>query len=162
MIKKRKFPKIFFGWWIVLTGSILTLCINGYNVYGISALFKPISSELGFSRTAASVPGGVSKVEGGFEGPLAGWLCDRFGTRNVLLPGVFLAGSSLILMNYIGSLWGFYIVWGILLGTASNMSTTVPVETAISNWFVKKRGIVLGIKMAFQGLSGTLTLPLIA
>ncbi len=162
MIKRTRFPKIFFGWWTVLAGGILALWIAGYQTYGISALFKPISSELGFSRTAASVPGGIAKLEGGFEGPLSGWAADRFGARNVILIGVVICGLGLVLMNFINSLWAFYIVWGILLGTGNNLSTTVPVDTAIANWFVKKRGVALGTKMVFAGLSGTLALPLIA
>ncbi len=162
MIKRVRFPKIFFGWWTVLAGGILTMWISGYQAYGISALFKPIASELGFSRTAASVPGGIARLEGGFEGPLAGWATDRFGARYVILLGVFICGLSLILMNYIGSLWAFYIVWGVLLGTGHNISTAVPVDTAITNWFVKKRGIALGTRMVFSGLSGVLVLPFIA
>ncbi len=162
MIKRRKFPNIFFGWWTVLAGGILGLWISGYQVYGISALFKPIAEELGFSRTVASVPGGIARLEGGFEGPVAGWATDRFGARYVVLLGVFICGLSLVLMYFIDSLWAFYIVWGLLLGTGHNIGTSVPIDTAISNWFVKKRGMALGTKMVFVGLSGVLVLPLIA
>ena len=38
--RRRGFPKLFFGWWTVLTGCFLTLWGYGYNVYGISALFN--------------------------------------------------------------------------------------------------------------------------
>ncbi|MFC1897451.1 MFS transporter [Chloroflexota bacterium] len=162
MIKKRKFPKIFFGWWTVIAGGVLSLWLAGYQTYGISALFKPIASELGFSRTAASVPGGMARLEGGFEGPIAGWATDKYGPRTVILLGVLLSGLSLILMYYINSLWAFYLVWGVLLGTAHNLTTAIPVDTAITNWFVKKRGTALGIKMVFSGFSGVLVLPLIA
>ncbi len=162
LIKRIRFSRIFFGWWTVIAGGTLGIWIAGYQTYGISALFKPISSELGFSRTAASVPGGISRLEGGFEGPLSGWATDRFGAKNVILLGVFICGLSLVLMNFINSLWAFYLVWGILLGTGHNMTTTIPIDTAIANWFVKKRGIALGIKMVLNGLSGVLTLPLIA
>ncbi|MFC2016687.1 MFS transporter [Chloroflexota bacterium] len=162
MIKRRRLPRIFPGWWIVLTGGLLSLWVAGYHAYGFSALFKPISSELGFSRTATSVPAAIGRLEGGFEAPLAGWITDRFGPRWVIFSGVFLVGLSLILMNYIDSLWAFYVVWGILLGTGHNISTTIPLHTTIANWFVKKRGRALGIQMVFSGLSGVLVLPLIA
>ncbi len=33
---------------------------------------------------------------------------------------------------------------------------------AISNWFVRKRGLALGVKMVFAGLSGAVVLPLVA
>ncbi|MFC1954685.1 MFS transporter [Chloroflexota bacterium] len=162
MIKKNKKPRIFHGWWIVLTGGFLSLWMGGYKVYGISALFKPISSELGFSRIEMSVPSAIGVLEGGFEGPIAGWVTDKYGPRWIMLLGVFMFGLSLVLMNYIESLWAFYIVWGVILATGMNIAQTVPVDTTIANWFVKKRGLALGTKVLLQGLSGVLVLPLIA
>ncbi len=162
MIKRARFPKIFFGWWTVLGGGTLRLWLVGYQSYGFSALFKPIAQELGFSRAATSIAVSIARLEGGFEGPVAGWLTDRFGPRWIILLGVFLFGLSLILMNFINSLWAFYLVWGVMLGTGYNIAGGVPLETSISNWFVKKRGLALSIRYAIAGLCGVAVLPLIA
>ncbi len=145
-----------------MAGGIITLWVAGYYTFGISALFKPIASDLGLSRAATSVPSSIGRLEGGLEAPLAGWLVDRFGPRWVVLLGVFGAGLALILMNFIDSLWAFVIVWGVMLGTAHNFTSGVPQDKAITNWFVKKRGLALGIKAAVAGLSGALVLPLVA
>lgn len=77
MIKRRKLPKIFFGWWIVLTGGILALWGQGYHMYGFSALFKPIASELGFSRAVTSVAASIGRLEGGFEAPMSAKYCEH-------------------------------------------------------------------------------------
>jgi len=162
LIKKRRFPRIFLGWWTVLTGGFLTFWGHGYHTYGFSALFKPIASELGFNRAVTSIAASIGRLEGGFESPLTGWITDRYGPRWIVFTGVLLMSLSLILMYFVNSLWAFYVVWGVLLGTGFNIAVTLPIDTAISNWFVKKRGTVLGIKMVFSGLSGVLVLPLIA
>ncbi len=162
MIKRRKFPGIFFGWWTVLAGGIINIFVSGYGTYGFSALFKPIASELGFSRATASVPASITRLEGGFEGPIAGWLTDKFGSKWIVFSGVFLMSLSLILMNYVNSLWAFLLVWGVLVGTAHNVTIGVPVDKAITNWFVKKRGVAIGIKWTLAGLSGVIVLPLVA
>ena len=162
MIKRRKFPKIFPGWWIILTGGFLALWGQGYHIYGFSALFKPISAELGFSRAATSVASSIGRLEGGFEAPIAGWITDRWGPRWIIFAGVCTISLSLILMNYINSLWSFYLVWGVLMGTGCNMALAIPLHTAIANWFVKRRGLASSIQMVFSGLSGVLVLPLIA
>ncbi len=161
MIKRRRFAKIFPGWWIVLAGGILALWGHGCYTAGSSALFKPIASELGFSRAATSVPASIGRLEGGFEAPLAGWLTDRYGPRWIVLLGVFLIGLGLILMNFINSLWTFYIVWGVMLGTGVNLALATPLDTAIANWFVKKRGLAMSIKAVFSG-SATVVMLLIA
>ena len=162
MIRRRRFPRIFFGWWAVLTGGFLCLMGYGYREYGFSALFKPIASELGFSRAITSTAASIGRFEGGLEAPVAGWVTDRFGPKGIVLFGIFLISLSLILMNYVNSLWAFLVVWGVMLGTGTNITLAIPLDTAISNWFVKKRGLALSIKHVFSGLSGVLVLPFIA
>ncbi len=161
MIKRRRFPKIFFGWWTVLTAGFVAFWGHGYQSYGFSALFKPISSELGFSRAVTSVAASIGRFEGGFEAPLIGWGTDRFGPREIVLFGVFLFGLSLILMYFVNSLWAFYVVWGVMLGTGVNIAATIPLNTAIANWFVKKRGLAQGIRHVFTGLSPVVVLPFV-
>ncbi|MDD4876435.1 MAG: MFS transporter [Dehalococcoidales bacterium] len=162
MIKKTKIPKIFSGWWIVLTSGLLALWGYGYYMYGFSALFKPISSELGFNRTTTSIAASIGRFEGGIEAPLTGWITDRFGPRGIVIGGIVLISLGLILMNFIQSLWAYYVVWGLIIGTGINTGLSLPLDTSISNWFVKKRGLALGIKWVFSGLSGVIVLPLIA
>ncbi|MFC2071777.1 MFS transporter [Chloroflexota bacterium] len=158
MIKRRRFPKIFPGWWIVVTGSFMILWGGGYHHYGFSALFKPIASELGFSRAVTSVAATIGRIGGGLEAPVSGWLTDKFGPKWIIIFGVSLFSLGLILMNYVNSLWAFYLFWGLMTGIGFNLSTTLPINTAIANWFVKKRGLAQGLKMTF---SGVLVLPLI-
>ena len=162
MIKKRRFPRIYFGWWTAIAGGILNLWGYGFQFYGFSALFKPIASELGFNRAVTSVAASIGRLEGGIEAPITGWLTDKFGPRWIVLPGVFVIGLSLILMNFVNSLWAFYLVWGVMLGTGVNVALSLPLDTAIANWFVKKRGTAMSIRAVLSGLCGVLVLPLIA
>ena len=162
MIKKRRFPKIYFGWWTVLTAGLLNMWTAGFQMWGFSALFKPMATELGFSRAATSVAASISRLESGVEGPITGWVTDRFGPRGVILCGIFLASLGMILMNFIDSLWTFYLVWGVIVGTAANLIFTTPSDTAIANWFIKKRGTAMGTKWLMSGLAGVLTLPIVA
>ena len=162
MNKKIRFPKIYFGWWTVIASGLLALWGHGFHAYGISALFKPISTELGFSRTLTSIAASIGRLEGGFEAPLSGWITDRYGPKWIVFFGTFLISLGLILMFFIDSLWSFYVVWGILLGTGVNVALAVPLDTAISKWFIKKRGVALSIKWTFSGISGVVVLPLVA
>ncbi len=132
----------------------------GYYMMGLSALFKDIASELGLSRAVTSVAASIGRFEGGFEAPVTGWLIDRFGPRWIVIFGVFLNGLGLILMNFINSLWGFYVVWGVIVATGCNI-LSLPLTKAITNWFVKKRGIAISVLGGLRALSGVVVLPLI-
>jgi len=161
LIKRRRFPKIFVGWWIVLTAGILALWGDGFSFYGFSAFFKPISTELGFSRAVTSIAPSIRRLQGGLESPLVGWITDRFGPRWIVILGIFVMGLALILMYFVDSLWAFLLVWGVILGTGNNIALGVPLDTTIANWFVKKRGLALGTKIFINGFTG-LMLPLVA
>ncbi|MBE9483124.1 MAG: MFS transporter [Chloroflexi bacterium] len=154
MIRKRKFPKVFPGWWTVLAGSFISAWGIGFHIHGFSALFKPIASELGLNRSTTSIAASIGRLGRGIESPLAGWLADRFGPRFLVTIGIFIAGLGLVLMNYINSLWSFYIVWGVILGTGINIGLEIPLDKAITSWFVKKRGKALSVRWFFTGLAG--------
>ncbi len=158
LIKRRKFPRIYVGWGIVATGSFLNFWGIGYNIFGLSAIFKPISAELGLTRTVTSAVASISRFGGGIEAPITGWLTDKIGPKKVILFGVSIFGLGLILMNYVNSLWAFYLVWGFLMGLGLNTSSGIPMNVAITNWFVKKRGLALGVRYM---ISGAFALPII-
>jgi sugar phosphate permease len=161
LIRRKKSPRVFFGWWTVLAGSLLSAWGIGFQVHGFSALFKPIASELGFSRAVTSVAASIGRLGYGLESPLTGWLVDRFGPRPLITIGMFIAGLGLILMNFTNSLWTFYVVWGVILGTGINIGLEIPIDKAIASWFVKRRGIALSVRWLFTGLAG-LVLSLVA
>ena len=162
MLKERASSKLFFGWWIVIVSGILSFWGMGYHAHGISALFKPISSELGFSRAATSVAVGIGRFATGFLSPVTGWLTDKFGPRWVVLFGIFLFSLGLILMNYINSLWAFYVAWGVMVSSGATIAFQIPLAKSISNWFVKKRGVALSVRWMLTGLAGVAVLPLVA
>jgi sugar phosphate permease len=125
-------------------------------------MFTSISADLHINRAATSVASSIGRFEGGLEAPLTGWITDRWGARWVVVIGVSIMSVALILMRYINSQWGFWLVWGLMLGTGTNIALSLPLDTSISNWFVKKRGVATSIKWVFSGLSGVLAMPLIA
>lgn len=157
---KRK-HKIFPGWWTVLTGGILSLWGFGFQAYGFSAFLKPLAADLGLSRAVTSGVSSLSRLEGGLEAPLAGWLADKYGSRGICFIGVFIAGLGFSLMYFVHSMVSFYLVWGVIVAIGFNLGLSVPVDAAIAKWFVKKRGTALSIRNVLSGLSGVLTLPLV-
>jgi sugar phosphate permease len=159
--EEKSYSKPFLGWWIVLVTGILSGLGIGFITYGFSALFKPIAAELGFTRAATSFAAGIGRLEGGFDAPITGWFVDRFGPRWVMVVGIMVMSLGLALMNFISSLLTYYIVWGLIVSVGQNVSLTVTVDKTLTNWFVKKRGLAVGIKFALIGLIGVLILPVV-
>jgi len=79
-----------------------------------------------------------------------------------MLFGVLCLALGCIMMYFVGSLWAFLLVWGLVIGSGFSLGCTIITDKAIVNWFIRKSGIALNIKFAIQSLSGLLLLPVIA
>lgn len=151
--------KIFFGWWTVLATAIMTAWGYGSWSYGFGAYFKPLMEEFGWTRAQTSAAYSTGTLEGGLEGPLGGWLTDKYGPRIINFSGILLAGIGLIFMYFIYSLWQFILIWGFIVSLGFNLALLGPLETALANWFVKKRGLAVGVSRAGLGFGGAFVPP---
>jgi MFS family permease len=156
--KKGSHPLIFFGWWSVLVIGTISGLGHGFNQYGLSVFFKDIAADLGINRAFTSLAAGIGRLEGGITSPLIGWLSDKFGPRGPVIAGIAIAGTGMILMNFITEVWQYYVTWGVLIGMGLNIGLTIAVDKALTNWFVRRRGLAQGIKFALIGLFGIVVL----
>lgn len=161
MPKKNNLAEIYFGWWATLFGGILSGLGGGIQRLGASALLLPIASEFGLSRAGASIAAGIGIIFNGLMLPLAGWFSDRFGPKGVIGAGILLMGSGLVLMNFINSLWSYYLVWGVLIGAGHGLGFTIAHDKLLSNWFIGRRGLAFGSRFAVMGIMEIVTLILI-
>ena len=159
MLAKRKL-KVFPGWWTVIASGIISLWWSGVSVYGFAAYLKPIAADLGLSRAVMSGGGSLGRLEGGIEGPLAGWTTDKYGPRIVSLVGIFFGGLGLMLMYFINSTWSYYVAWGIS-SFGFNLGIILPLDAAMANWFIRKRGLAISVMRGMIGFSGITIVPLL-
>ena len=154
-MKKQSF---FYGWWVVLSCVFISLWAGGV-VYGMSAFFNPIVEEFGWTYLVVSLAASLLAVELGILAPIAGFLTDRFGPRQVIFCSTLLSGTGLLFLSRINSLLVFYIAFGILSIGLSGFGQVVT-TTAVANWFDKKVGRATGFSIAGYGAGGIL-MPLI-
>lgn len=93
-------------------------------------------------------------------GLVAGRLTDRWGPRAVIGGGGVLLGAGLAGMSRVDALWQPYVLYG---GVAAlGMSTAfVPCNATVVRWFVRRRGLAVGLATA-GGSLGTFVLPPVA
>lgn len=144
-----------------LVTAIVSGLGHGFYTNGMAILFKPIAADLNLTRAATSWATGIGRLQGGIEAPLTGWLNDRFGPKWVMIVGICFISTGLVLMNFIASLWAYYVVWGVVTGVGINLALTIAADKALTNWFIKKRGLAFGVRFALIGVCGALVVPLI-
>jgi len=128
-------------------------------VYSYGVFFKPLSAEFGWTRAATSGAYSLVFLLNGALGILAGRLSDRFGPRIMITTCGLLLASGYLLMSQVSAIWQLYLFYGIV-GIGSSGSY-IPAISAVTRWFVKRRGLLTGIAMAGSGL-GVLIMPPIA
>ncbi|MBI2908302.1 MAG: MFS transporter [Chloroflexi bacterium] len=163
VVVKAKSPnRIFYGWWIVLAGIGVNTYGAGAYQYGFGVFFKPIVEEFGWTRAATAAAFSMSSLEGGLEGPLIGPLIDKFGPRKIMIVGITLLSLGLLALSQINSLLTFYAVYVFLIAVGFNTGFHWATQTAIANWFIRKRGRALGLLSSAQGLGGSIMAPTLA
>lgn len=163
--------RIFYGWWVLASCSVVASLVSATQSYGFSLFFVPLTAEFGWSRAALSGVMSLARLEGGFLGPLEGVLVDRFGPRRMMLIGIPIITLGFILMSRLDDVAAalaldplivFYGVWVLFIAGGTALGTSTPAQTAVANWFVRRRGLALGIYSSSIGIGAASLVPFLA
>lgn len=157
----KKPRRLFYGWWIVAASSIISAMGTGAYFYGFTTFFLPISRELGLARAATSTVFAIARLEGGIEGPVAGWLIDRFGARKLLVFGIVFFGIGYIAMYWMNSFLIFVILYAGVISIGFNTGFGHAVFALANKWFIRQRSKATGIVSAAYGVGGAAIVPLL-
>ncbi len=145
--------------------AVILLCslsiIGSVGVANAYALFyAPMTEVWNVSRTAATFHVTVSSVVSGFATPALSKL-----SRKIKLRYMFVAGTIL------------YLIAGLVIANAKNITvgnvasvfkgiggsciSFIFVTAIINNWFIKSRGLILGIILSSSGLSTSIMSPVL-
>ncbi|HEX9786893.1 MAG TPA: MFS transporter [Candidatus Binatia bacterium] len=153
---------IFYGWWMVAVGCSIRMLGGGFHLYGFTIFFLPITEELGLTRAATSAVFALARAEGAIEGPLAGYMIDRFGPRPMMLAGVILSGLGYLLLAGVESYAGFLAVYlGVISLSFSAGFMHSPMVLA-NSWFIRRKAFAMTLISSSIGIGGTLITPLLA
>ncbi|MBW1709618.1 MAG: MFS transporter [Deltaproteobacteria bacterium] len=153
------FNGVFYGWWIVLASSIICMLGYGLGLYSFGVFFKPMMNEFGWTRAMTAGAYSLRSIQGGIFSPVLGWATDKYGPRIIIIFGALVLGLSFILMYFIKSLFGFYLVNGLLISLGMSAMLYLPTMTAISNWFVRKSSRALSVLAIGAGVGGFVCAP---
>jgi len=143
---------IFYGCVIVFVSLISMTLIYGMR-HSFSVFFPFILDEFGWGRGSTALMFSLNILFYGFLAPLAGSLGGRWKPRSVMLIGVLLLGFSTALCGFAQKLSHFYLLFGFLMPIGTACCGWPLLAPALANWFVKKRGLVIGLGQMGGGLS---------
>jgi len=154
--------RVFYGWWIILLGSLIQAVGTGILYHSFTVFFLPLKRDLNVSSAAISLIYGAARLEGGLEGPIVGHLIDRFGPRMVVIFGAGLAGIGLILLSTVHTYWAFFFIFIFVVSLGYNAGFFHPISTAVNSWFIRRRAVGFSIISASGSIGGMVMAPLLS
>jgi len=145
---------IFYGWVIVGIAVISLTLVYGIR-HSFAIFFPPILDEFGWSRGSTAFMFSLNVLIYGFVAPVAGSLGDRWKPRRVMLIGIAILGLTTASCAFANELWHFYLLFGILTPVGTALSGIPLFTPTLANWFVKRRGLAMGLGQAGSGFSFT-------
>ena len=157
-IVPREHSRFSYGYVIVGAAFIVAVADEGL-LFSFGVFFKPLLEEFGWTRSVtagAFTMWSLLHIPGVF---VVGKLTDRFGSKPLLtLSGLFL-GVGHLLMSQTNTVWHLYFFYGVIISIAQSLYW-IPLIAIIPQWFVEKRGLIMGIVSSGIGVGQMIFPPL--
>jgi MFS family permease len=119
-----------------------------------------VVEELRWSRGLASGALMFGAVMWTLAAPFIGMLLDRYGPRIVLAGGSLVMAAGFVVSGLAHSVTQFYLGMGLLVGIGFAALPMTSQATFLSNWFVRRRGVAIGIAASGIGFGIFVMVPL--
>src|ERR1700681_4850255 len=149
----------FFYGWIIVVVTFVTMAIGVNARTAFSLFFPPIIDEFGWERGVTAGAFSFGFVVSGAFSPLIDRLMDRAGPRAVMELGVALMAAGLLLAPLTTRPWHLYLTIGVLVGAGSICLGYSGQSLFLPYWFIRRRGVAIGLAFAGVGIGSMTLLP---
>ena len=161
MIAKLASGRIHYAW-VVFAVTFVTLLAAAGIRSTPGVLIVPLEHEFGWTRATISVAISINLLMFGLFGPFAAAFMNRYGIRRIILIALTVIASGVALTTVMTQPWQLDLAWGLVVGTGTGSMASVLAATVANRWFVKSRGLVVGILTAAGATGQLIFLPALA
>ncbi len=138
---------IFYGWIIAVVMSLAwAISIGPRQAFPVFLL--AFLKDFGASRTATVAAFSIHMTFYALGGWALGVVVDRLGPRRVIAWSTATWVLTLLLSALTQNLWQLYAIFGVIGGVATSGLAYVPNNALLSRWFIRYRGMAIGISQA--------------
>ncbi|MFT3907008.1 MAG: MFS transporter [Steroidobacteraceae bacterium] len=125
-------------------------------------LILPLEQNFGWPRGVISAAAALGIFLYGLVGPFAAALMQGFGVRRTLMGGLLFMSVAALLSSFMTQSWQLIATWGVLSGLGTGCVSIVLGGTIVNRWFVKRRGLMMGLLTASMATGTLIFLPAFA
>ena len=147
--------------WPLVLAAMLGVSWMAAPAVSLGLFIEPLQNEFGWTRGDISFGMTLYAFIGTPLVPFAGALIDRFGSRRMAIPGLFLNGLAFAAFGLLTpSLWHWMAAW-VIYTLTQLLIRSILWNRAVASAFSASRGLALGIAMAGIAIAQTIA-PIIS
>ncbi len=135
---------IYYGWILLGVCALSNFFILGVR-FSSGVYLKPMSVELGWSRTLISQAFALSNLLVGLYQPFVGRMLDRWGGRVTIGFTALLAAIVTSLISLTQAPWHYFLLFGVIYPLGQSGSTLGAASALLQRWFKRYRATAIGI-----------------
>ncbi|XP_053694385.1 uncharacterized protein LOC128742165 [Sabethes cyaneus] len=140
------------GWgWVVCFASFMVNLIADGVTFSFGVLYVELLDYFGEGKGKTAWVGSLFMAMPLLSGPVASFLTDRYGCRNVTIVGSILASFGFAISAYADSIEMLYLTFGVLAGFGLSLCYVAAV-VIVAYYFDKKRSFATGLSVCGSGI----------
>lgn len=148
--------------WLALGLAFLVMLVTAGTRGAPSVMIVPLERAFGWSRTEISAALSINLALFGLMGPFAAAAMERYGLRRAVLAALCVLAAAVGLSSRMTQTWQLWLLWGLIVGSASGVTATTFGATVVSRWFLQRRGLAMGLLAASTATGQLVFLPVLA
>ena len=148
--------------WIVLAVTFISIIVAGIIRSSSGVFIDPFEQQFDWSRPSISFAFALSLFLYGFSGPFMAAFVEKFGLKRMMIGSMTLLTIGLAFTFIMRSEWQLMLIWGVMIGIGSGLFLTVLSTQVANRWFVKRRGLAVGVLTAATATGQLILLPVLA
>jgi MFS family permease len=148
--------------WVILIISFFSIIVAGIVRSSTGVFIVPFENEFGWERSVISLAFGISLLLYGLSGPFMAALIEVLGLKKMMIYAMATLLLGVLSTFFMEHAWQLILIWGVIIGLGSGLFLTVLSPYVANRWFVKRRGLAIGILTASTATGQLLLLPLLA
>lgn len=152
-------PRLYYGW-VVVAVAFLTMAIAMSARSAFSLLYPELIDEFGWDRGITAGAFSVGFVASTALIPIVGVLMDRIGPHGIIPLGGLMVAIGFIAAPSISSPLSLYVFLGVFVVCGSMATTYITHSMFLPNWFVRRRGLAIGVAFSGVGIGAITLMPL--
>jgi MFS family permease len=153
-------PRRFFYGWVIMAACFMVTTVASGTMMGFGVFITPMAEDMGWSHSALSFSYALSALVTGIGILIVGSFLHSHSVRLIFSLSTLVHCFGIYMTSMATTLEAFYFWYG-LVASAGRSAFFLSTATLITRWFEKRRGLVMGLTMAGNGVGPFIFSPLI-